>query len=122
MTQITVEAMLIATLSPTVSPYTWKKGATLRNRSSPSLRSVSQLRIWVKLATRFRWVSIAPFGTPVVPPVYCSTARSSGATFTPGGRGDALRSRTGSRSPPAGRSSFRKRHHASCFHGKGKKS
>jgi hypothetical protein len=29
-------------------------------------------------ATRLRWSSIAPLLTPVVPPVYCSTARSSG--------------------------------------------
>ena len=29
-------------------------------------------------AKMFRWVSIAPLGVPVVPPVYCSTATSSG--------------------------------------------
>ncbi len=29
------------------------------------------------LAVRLRCVSMAPLGTPVVPPVYCSTARSS---------------------------------------------
>ena len=29
------------------------------------------------------WVSIAPFGVPVVPPVYCSTARSSGSIAHP---------------------------------------
>ncbi len=28
------------------------------------------------MARRFRWVSIAPFGVPVVPLVYCSTAMS----------------------------------------------
>src|SRR5437016_482242 len=34
---------------------------------------------WTAFATRFRWVSIAPFGVPVVPPVYCKTATSSGS-------------------------------------------
>ena len=32
------------------------------------------------LATRLRWISTAPLLTPVVPPVYCSTAISSGPT------------------------------------------
>jgi hypothetical protein len=29
----------------------------------------------------FRWVSIAPFATPVVPPVYCRKAMSSGCSI-----------------------------------------
>ena len=33
-------------------------------------------------AKMLRCVSIAPFGAPVVPPVYCSTATSSGAIGT----------------------------------------
>ena len=39
-----------------------------------------QPRICCMLATRLPWVSIAPFGKPVVPPVYCSTAVSSSPT------------------------------------------
>src|SRR5439155_678419 len=33
---------------------------------------------WAAVATTFRWMSIAPFGVPVVPPVYCRTATLSG--------------------------------------------
>ena len=33
---------------------------------------------WLTLIERLAWVSIAPLGVPVVPPVYCSTAIASG--------------------------------------------
>jgi len=43
---------------------------------------------WSMFATRLAWLSIAPLGSPVVPPVYCSTATScrgsiSGSAMTP---------------------------------------
>ena len=38
--------------------------------------------VWTALATRLRCVSWAPLDTPVVPPVYMSTAVSSGRTST----------------------------------------
>ncbi len=47
------------------------------------------------MADTFRCVSIAPFETPVVPPVYWSTARSSRDRSVGGGAGGlpAIRSR-----------------------------
>src|SRR6266511_3400916 len=41
--------------------------------------------VWMTLAKMFPWVSIAPLGVPVVPPVYWRTARSSGLMSTRGG-------------------------------------
>ena len=42
-------------------------------------RSSSARRFtWPTLIERLAWVSIAPLGVPVVPPVYCSTAIASG--------------------------------------------
>ena len=34
------------------------------------------LSIWLMLAAMLAWLSIAPLGRPVVPPVYCCTATS----------------------------------------------
>jgi hypothetical protein len=47
---------------------------------SPCWRVIglNQLSHWAMLATTLRWWSIAPLDTPVVPPVYCRKARSSG--------------------------------------------
>ena len=48
----------------------------------------SQLsQIWTmrRSATALRWVSMAPLGLPVVPPVYWMYAMSSGVTVTAGG-------------------------------------
>ena len=44
----------------------WKNGRTAMIRSSPSCRSTSG-RDWLTLATRLRWVSMTPLGSPVVP-------------------------------------------------------
>ena len=46
--------------------------------SWPSRKFVNQERHWRVFATSARCDSIAPFETPVVPPVYWSTARSAG--------------------------------------------
>jgi hypothetical protein len=43
------------------------------------VRGLVHATVCTTLAKMFAWVSIAPFGVPVVPPVYCRTARSSGA-------------------------------------------
>ena len=43
-----------------------------------------QLSVCTTLAQMFAWVSIAPFGVPVVPPVYCRTATSCGSIGTRG--------------------------------------
>ncbi len=40
-------------------------------------------------AVRLRWLSIAPLGRPVVPPVYCTTQTSSGETSGQRGGGAA---------------------------------
>ena len=65
----------------TVSAYIWKSGSTASTFSVPSTRTGSSpccmaLSCW-HAAIRFLWVSIAPFGNPVVPPVYCRTATFS---------------------------------------------
>ena len=57
---------------------TWKKGRTASIRSAPGTRPGDQAVTWRQFAARFACVSIAPFGSPVVPPVYCSTATSPG--------------------------------------------
>src|SRR5207247_1798873 len=61
-----------------VSPYTWNRGIAPSTRSDPCAPAGNHAAVCVAFATRLRWVSIAPFGVPVVPPVYCSTATSSG--------------------------------------------
>lgn len=62
----------------TVMPYTWKKGMAAITFSPPSTPLVSHARTCRVLHTRLRWVSMAAFGTPVVPPVYWNSATSSG--------------------------------------------
>src|SRR5699024_6665467 len=66
-----------------VIPYTWKKGRT------PSIVSLFFSNLYTQdvhistLETKLKWVSITPFGLPVVPPVYCNKAKSSsGSTST----------------------------------------
>ena len=52
--------------------------------SLPGSKSTAQALICAVLAVRFACVSIAPFGVPVVPPVYCSTATSSSGSIATG--------------------------------------
>ena len=52
----------------------WKKGRHADRTSAPEIGNPSW--IWQEFATRFAWVSITPFGSPVVPLEYGSTARS----------------------------------------------
>ena len=63
---------------------TWKKGSTPIMRSRPGSSEGFQSSAWWILAWRFAWVSIAPFGTPVVPPVYWKTATSSRGSIAGG--------------------------------------
>ena len=71
-------------------------------------------------------MSIAPFETPVVPPVYCSTAMSSSAMATRGGSGgvaatsfrNRCTSAAGSTWAMAGGLVRRSFSGASCFSGK----
>ncbi len=65
---------------------TWKKGSTPRIRSSASW-SGSIAFTCRALAVRFWCVSLAPFGVPVVPPVYWISAMSvCGSIATGSGR------------------------------------
>ena len=48
--------------------------------------------VWMTFVTRLRWVSITPFGTPVVPLLYGSSAVSSGSIYTCGTRLPSQRS------------------------------
>ena len=65
----------------TVSEKMWYRGSGVTTISSAS-RSRGDIHATAccTLATMFRCVSMAPLGTPVVPPVYCRNARSSPAT------------------------------------------
>ena len=74
-----------------ITPPAWNIGVQLRNvlasvkkpNMNPSRYTFS---VWL------RWVCMTPFGRPVVPPVYISTARSSSATSTTVGDPDATTS------------------------------
>ena len=59
----------------------WNGGSTASMRSSPSRNAFAPAvivsRYCALAAVRLACVSIAPFGSPVVPPVYCSTAIAS---------------------------------------------
>jgi hypothetical protein len=58
----------------------WKNGITIRYRDSPRVfERYMNASVCTTLAKMLRCVSIALFGAPVVPPVYCSTATSSGS-------------------------------------------
>ena len=72
-------------LSTETLAKTWNSGSTPTITSRSPARGSSALT-WRALAVMFWWVSIAPLGVPVVPPVYCSSARSvSGSTATGAG-------------------------------------
>src|SRR5882762_5140506 len=76
----------------------WKYGMTTRYRSLPLITYEGLVHdsVWTTLAQMFPCVSIAPFGVPVVPPVYCRTARSSGRISSlTGVRVESDSSRTG---------------------------
>ena len=61
-----------------VSAKMWYIGSAVITVSRPSSRPVpTQFETCIRFATRLPWVSIAPFETPVVPPVYCRKAMSS---------------------------------------------
>ena len=59
----------------TVRPKMWKYGRAPRT-VSPGVARGNQAATWTALATRLRCVSMAALGTPVVPPVGCSSATS----------------------------------------------
>ena len=63
----------------------WYSGRAVMITSSPG-RALppTQAEACCMFATRLRWVSIAPLATPVVPPVYCRKAMSSGPIETSG--------------------------------------
>src|ERR1035437_7410582 len=58
----------------------WNGGSTARTRSLPGSRTGGSPRVvsrhWLVAAERLAWVNMAPFGNPVVPPVYWRTAKS----------------------------------------------
>src|SRR5581483_10036394 len=82
----------------------WKYGITTRYRSAPPYTYAGFVHdsFCRMFAQMLRWVSIAPFGVPVVPPVYCSTATSAGSIVTFGSAdGGTGRSRSASVSAPS---------------------
>ena len=61
----------------------WYIGNGAMTISAPSLKlRETHTPVCSRLARMLRWVSIAPFETPVVPPVYCRNAMSSRVTST----------------------------------------
>ena len=98
-------ALPVATETPmiTVRPYTWKSGMTSTPRSRPSTSVGFHERDCSTFATSARCDRTAPFGTPVVPPVYWRIAVSSGRTST-GRRAAPSRRRFGKSRSPAARS------------------
>ncbi len=77
-----------------VMPKLWNSGSAVSTVSFSTCRLGIHDRTWTALATRLRWVSWAPLDTPVVPPVYISTAVSSGVTSTGCGLAGALARRS----------------------------
>ncbi len=59
-----------------VMPKAWNIGSTAYMTSLPSATPCIHARPCSAFARRFRWVSIAPLGCPVVPEVYWMAARS----------------------------------------------
>ena len=59
----------------------WKSGSTTSSFSFASSSTFGSpcvsTHTWLQAVVRLPWVSMAPFGWPVVPPVYCSTASAS---------------------------------------------
>ena len=72
-----IRYMLAEEMIETVIEYTCVSGSAVIIMLLPGTPSVFQVEICTALATKLRWVSCAPFGTPVVPPVYMRTAVSS---------------------------------------------
>ena len=69
--------------SAPVSAKTWYSGSGITSVSAPSFMSRPiQAATCSTLATMLPWLSMAPLATPVVPPVYCRKARSSGPSAT----------------------------------------
>ena len=80
-------AMAIAKFITPVIANTWKKGSAAED----ALLAVAQVRAprpspAGTLMETLAWVSIAPLGVPVVPPVYCRTAISSMGSMSPASR------------------------------------
>ena len=55
-------------LRTTVWPKVWNSGSPPK-RTSPGLKSMTEVRITDVCSTRAKWVPRAPFGLPVVPEV-----------------------------------------------------
>ena len=95
----------------TVMAKTWNRGSTPMMRSSPSFVSGSHMATWRALAAMLAWVSMAPMGMPVVPPVYCRTAMSSRGEMSAGWKSPSLSvsSAKATCSPSSGSSAMRPR-------------
>src|SRR5215472_7379881 len=63
----------------------WKNGIDARHVAVPGSEPRNQAAHCSAFATRLRWVSIAAFGSPVVPPVYWRSATSAEGSPASGG-------------------------------------
>ena len=65
-------------------PAMWKSGTLSRATWPPSCRREVRIAVMACMS-RFRWVSMAPLGRPVVPEVYMISATSRSSIWTSGG-------------------------------------
>lgn len=86
-TSTSVPAESVAQFMQTVMPKTWKSGMQVSTTSEAYSIFENHALVCCAFTVRLRCVSMAPFETPVVPPVYWSTAISSRSTSGRGGSG-----------------------------------
>ena len=67
-----------------VMPKTWNRGRAPTTFSWPGRAPTAQRPTWRVLVWSAAWLSMAPLGSPVVPPVYCSTAMSASGSIATG--------------------------------------
>src|SRR4051812_37929256 len=77
--------MLMAKVRQSVSPYAGNSGGTACTLAAPRVIVGTQARACAAFTPRFRCVSVAPLGLPVVPLVYWMIATS--VTVGPGTEG-----------------------------------
>ena len=83
--RIISDALITPTIITEFSANTWNSGNTPSTRSVPCGRRPRSSQLCMALQVMLACVSSAAFGTPVVPPVYCSTAVADGSITTGSG-------------------------------------
>ncbi len=89
-TRTSDQPILMAWFMAVERPKTWKKGRAPSMISCPLFIVGNHASICCACLLRLAWVSMTPFETPVVPPVYWYMATSSNPIFGLGGEGGYL--------------------------------